>query len=263
MNRFVVFRLAIVLLFCILSSRLWNLQMQQGQKFSDEATAHTRQTVFERPLRGEIFASDGTTVLAESLPAYTIAVRPNQLPDAADERQMLYARLTDMLDMNATLTLSPTDELRYVAGLREGIEGIAGLLPQDILASPVFTATVPISRSVDALKLSEQFTQTLTYRSPIATFVAMTDVPAYQTLAISTTRSLDIARTIKENALSLPGVVVERDYQRNYPHSTDIRSLRTCWATLVRRTNVPSWRITRRAIGETRCTSPLIWKNVA
>jgi penicillin-binding protein 2 len=79
-NRFVVFRLGIVLLFCVLSSRLWNLQMEQGQELADEAAALTRQTVFERPLRGEIFASDGTTVLAESLPAYTIAIRPNQLP---------------------------------------------------------------------------------------------------------------------------------------------------------------------------------------
>jgi penicillin-binding protein 2 len=223
-NRFVVFRLAIVLLFCVLSSRLWDLQMTQGQQLADEATALTRQTVFERPLRGEIFASDGTTVLAESLPAYTIAIRPNQLPDE-DERQMLFARLNDMLLMTATLTLSPTDELRYVPGLREGIESISGPLPENVLDTPVFTATVPVSRSVDALKLTEQFTQTLRYRSPIATLVATTDVPRYQTLAISTTRSLDLARTVKENAVSLPGVVVERDYQRNYPHSAEIRSL--------------------------------------
>jgi hypothetical protein len=94
---------------------------------------------------------------------------------------MLFARLNDMLAMTATLTLSPTDELRYVAGLREGIEAIGGPLPQDVLASPVFTATVPISQSVNALKLSQEFTQTLTYRSPLATFVAITDVPAYQT----------------------------------------------------------------------------------
>ena len=80
MNRLVVFRIAIILLFTGLTARLWDLQMSQGQVLSEEATARRQQEVFERPLRGEIFASDGTTRLAESQPSYTIAVRPSQLP---------------------------------------------------------------------------------------------------------------------------------------------------------------------------------------
>ncbi len=227
MSRFVVFRVAVLLLFVVLTTRLWNLQFAQGQTLAQEATAHTQQHVFEKPLRGEIFARDGTTSLAQSLPSYTIAVRPNQLPSTRTpaEREHVFARLDDLLGITSTLTLSPTDELRYVAGLREGIESVIGPLPADVLEVPVLTATVPISRSVDALLLTRRFTDTLRFQSPTAELVGKTDLPAYQTIPISTTPSLDLARVIKENAVSLPGVVVERDYQRTYPQSSAVPSL--------------------------------------
>src|SRR5687768_3116089 len=140
MNRLVVFRIAILLLFAGLTTRLWDLQMSQGQVFAEEATARRQQEVFERPLRGEIFASDGTTRLAESQPSYTIAVRPNQLPRSDKDQRRLFARLDDMLAITGTLVLSPTDELRYVPGLREGIEAVIGPMPRDVLQTPILTA---------------------------------------------------------------------------------------------------------------------------
>jgi penicillin-binding protein 2 len=225
MNRLVVLRIAVLLLFVSLSVRLWDLQMSQGEALAEQATAHRRQTVFERPLRGEIYASDGVTRLAESLPSYTIAVRPNQLPRSREERQQVFARLDDMLSINSTIILSPTDELRYVAGLREGLEEVIGELPHDVLATPILSATVPISRSTAALVLTRRFTETLSFVSPSETLVMSADLPAYQTIPISTTRSLDTALVIRENGVSLPGVVVERDYQRHYPWSDEIRSL--------------------------------------
>jgi penicillin-binding protein 2 len=225
MNRLVVFRIAILLLFASLTARLWDLQMSQGKVLSDEATARRQQEVFERPLRGEIFASDGTTRLAESLPSYTIAVRPNQLPTAAEDQQRLFARLDDMLAITGTLVLSPTEELRYVAGLWEGIESVIGPMPPDVLQSPILTATVPISRSVDAFLLTRQFTDTLRYESRTQVTVQSADLPAYQTVPVSTTQSLELALLIKENAVSLPGVVVERDFRRHYPRSAEVPSL--------------------------------------
>jgi penicillin-binding protein 2 len=225
MSRLVIFRVAIILLFVILSSRLWDLQLSQGKVLADEATAHTRQVVYEKPLRGEIFARDGKTKLAESLPSWTIAVRKGQLPRKPAERQHIFARLDDMLGITDTLVLSPTDELRYAAGLREGIEQLVGPLPKNVLETPIFTATVPVSRSVAALALTQRFTETLFLRSPTEATVAQADLPAYQTIPVATTRALDVARVVKENAVALPGVVVERDYQRNYPQSAALRSI--------------------------------------
>ncbi|MCA1595005.1 MAG: peptidoglycan glycosyltransferase, partial [Chloroflexi bacterium] len=121
--------------------------------------------------------------------------------------------------------LSPTDELRYAPGLREGIEGIIGPLPDNVLDTPILTTTVPISRSVAAFMLTQRFTETLQFRSPTEAMVSAADLPAYQTMPISTTRSLDVARVVKENAVSLPGVTVELDYRRNYPQSAAVRSL--------------------------------------
>lgn len=223
-SRLAVLRIAVVLLFVSLTMRLWDLQMSQGQALSEEATALRRQAVFERPLRGEIYAADGTTRLAESLPSYTVAVRPNQLPRDQTERRQLFARLDDMLGITGTLVLSPTDELRYVAGLREAIEEVIGPLPGNVLDTPILTATVPISRSFRAFGLTQRFTETLNFQSP-SELLAGADLPAYQTIPISITRSLDLALLIKENAVSLPGVVVERDYHRNYPLSVEIPSL--------------------------------------
>lgn len=225
MNRLVVFRIAIILLFAGLTARLWDLQMSQGQVLADEATARRQQEVFERPLRGEIFASDGTTRLAESQPSYTVAVRPSQLPRAEKDQQRLFARLDDMLSITGTLVLSPTEELRYVAGLREGIEAVIGPMPLNVLETPILTATVPVSRSIDAFTLTQQYTDTLRYQSHTQALVQAADLPAYQTVPVSTTQSLDLALLIKENAVSLPGVVVERDFQRYYPRSAEVPSL--------------------------------------
>ena len=225
MSRLVLFRVAIIVLFATLTARLWNLQFAQGQVLTAEATALTRQTVYERPLRGEVYARDGKTRLAESLPAYTIAIQPNQLPERPLDRRLTFARLDDILGITGTLVLSPTDELRYVAGLREGIEDILGSLPDNVLHTPIFTATVPVSRSVDSLMLTQRFTDVLQFTSPTDRLVSQTDLPAYQTIPVTTTRALDTARVVKENAVSLPGVVVERDYQRHYPQSAAVNSL--------------------------------------
>jgi penicillin-binding protein 2 len=224
-SRLVVFRVSIILLFAGLTVRLWDLQMSQGQVLAEEATARRQQDVFERPLRGEIFAGDGTTRLAESQPSYTVAVRPSQLPRSNKEQQRLFARLDDMLSITGTLVLSPTEELRYVPGLWEGIESVIGPMPRDVLLTPILTATVPVSRSADAFLLTQRFTDTLRYESRTQVLVRTANLPAYQTVPVSTTQSLELALLIKENAVSLPGVVVERDFQRHYPRSAEVPSL--------------------------------------
>lgn len=225
MNRFVVFRILILLMFVGMSARLWDLQVRQSGDLSAQAEGNTKQTVWERPLRGEILASDGKTRLAESLAAYTVAIRSNQLPKGLDERTAVFARLTDMLGMSASLVLSPTDELRYAPGLRPGLEALTGALPAQVLATPVFTWTLPVGTALQALELTRQFTDTLTLRTPVEQRLLTVGGPIYETIAITTTRSLDLALMIRENSAVLPGIAVQRDYQRFYPHSAEVQSL--------------------------------------
>lgn len=227
-NRLIVFRLIILVLFVVMTTRLWDLQIDQGDVLAEEAAGHTKQTVWERPLRGEILARDGTTRLAESLPAYTIAIRPNQLPPAPGryaERQRVFAQLDDMLQLTSSVVLSPTDELRYVAGLRSGLEALGGPLPTNVFAAPSFTMTLPLGQAREGLELTQRFSDTLRFVSPVEQRLKQVGGPEYQTIPITTTRSLDLALTVRENTAWLPGVVVERDYQRSYPHSGEVQSL--------------------------------------
>ncbi len=225
MSRLTVFRLLILVMFVAMTTRLWGLQIQQGAALSREALGHTTQIVWNRPIRGEILASDGTTRLAESLPAYTVAIRPNQLPASGSPRQQVFARLDDLVQTQGTLVLSPTDELRYAEGLRTGLEQLAGPLPANVLATPALTVTVPLGQALRALQLTERFSTTLSYRASTEQTLLLRIGPAYQTVPITTTRSLDLSLAIEENMPYLPGVVVEGDYQRAYPHSAEVQSL--------------------------------------
>ncbi|GAC1641293.1 MAG: penicillin-binding transpeptidase domain-containing protein [Herpetosiphon sp.] len=229
MNRFVVYRLFIVVLFVAMSTRLYTLQIRRGASLSEAAEGHTVQRIWDRPLRGEIFAADAKTRLAESLPAFTIAIRPSQLPPATvqrrGERQLVFARLDDMLHLQSNIALSPTQELRYVDGLRAGLETLTGQVPASVFASPIYTATVPVQHAVNALHFTEQFQRVLTFSSSVEQLLRRKAGPPYETVPVTTTRSLDLALMIKENSAYLPGVVVERDYQRSYPHSGEVPSL--------------------------------------
>ena len=146
LNRFVVLRLLILVVFTGLIYQLWVLQFREGEAWSDDARGNYTRRVYERPLRGEIFASDGKTVLAESLPSYTIALLPSQLPPASSpERQQVFAWLDDLLQFQSTLTVSPTEQLTYEPRLQQDIEKLAGPFqtPPPSLSS-TFTITMPV-----------------------------------------------------------------------------------------------------------------------
>ncbi len=84
---------------------------------------------------------------------------------------------------------------------------------------------VPPDRSMAALKISSVYSNVLTLGSPIAQKVAQSNVPGYQTVSIKEDIPHTTALLLSENATSLPGVVVERDYRRRYPLSGSIKSL--------------------------------------
>jgi penicillin-binding protein 2 len=228
MNRLVVFRISILLVFMSLVSQVWWLQFKEGDDLSQNALGNTRRRVYERPLRGEIFASDGETILAESLPSYTIAILRSQLPTNQAERQNIFAWLDDLLHFQSSLIIKTSEQLTYEPRLKQDIEALSGPFETPPPITDPFTITLPISRSMDALQLSQVYSQTVTFQSPIEKMLADAALPAYETVPLTTTRDLEIGRVIQENksiSPGLPGVQVEQNYQRSYPRSAEVMSL--------------------------------------
>ncbi|MBV9788260.1 MAG: peptidoglycan glycosyltransferase [Chloroflexi bacterium] len=231
MRRLVVFRLCVLLVFASLVSQLWVLQFREGASLSTDARGNTERPVYERPLRGEIFARDSKTILAESLPSYTIGILPSQLPGKVrgPERLAMFAWLDDLLHFQSTLVVTPSEQLTYEPRLKQDIEQLTGPFntpPPSI--TEAFTITVPLSRSVEAFNLTHTYSTTLEFYSPIESTLANAGLPAYETVPLTTTRDLAIGRIIEENksvSPGLPGVQVEQNYQRSYPKSSEIMSL--------------------------------------
>ena len=87
MNRLILPKLAILLILVALIGRLYQLQLvpDEADRFRDSTRARTTRFLPVRPIRGEVFASDGKTLLAESVPIYTVSVRPADLPARAED----------------------------------------------------------------------------------------------------------------------------------------------------------------------------------
>jgi len=231
MSRLVVFRISILLVFALLVSQLYVLQFREGQRLAEDARGNTLRQVFERPIRGEIFASDGTTLLAESLPSYTIGILRSQLPADEREKQAIFAWLDELLQQQSSLVVTPAEQLTYEPRLEQDMELITGPFdtPPPSLTEP-FTVTVPLGKSIEALALTEQYsdTEALQFRSPIEAILENASLPAYETVPLTTTMDLRIGRIIEENksiSPGLPGVQVETNYQRSYPRSAEVQSL--------------------------------------
>lgn len=137
MNRFLVHRIAIVVLFAVLVGRLFAVQFvdRNDETFS---TAAVTKYMEVRPVRGEILAGDGKTLLAESMPIFTVSLRPSDLRRAVSAvreedgeqaaihmRNELFARLGQVLGITSTLTISPASLLQtspaLLSDLNQGV----------------------------------------------------------------------------------------------------------------------------------------------
>ncbi len=332
MNRLLVPRIIVLLVFAALIARLYQLQMTdtEASRFRYATEVRTTRYIPIRPMRGEVFANDGKTLLAESVPIYTVSIRPADLPPTRSrERAEVFAHLAQILGMSSTLTISPALALEQDAVLRSdlmlglglqnlssgqqytlslpirlsvpparSIEAVAlvekygGLLHFSAVSTPqrsgdlppqlqptldaslarlssvlAITGTLSISpamaleqnqslradlsrllgaqalaaaqprisawavftiapaRMVSALKLANAYTDTINLTNPIAAQVDGSDVPGYETLAVKRDIPRDVALVLRENADTLPGVVVEQDYRRFYPLSNEVKSL--------------------------------------
>jgi penicillin-binding protein 2 len=258
MSRLLLPRLIVLVVFIALSSRLYQLQLSEAatDRFRYAPSARATRYVTVAPIRGEVLASDRKTVLAETVPIYTVAVRPADLPTpGSSERDHLFAQLDQLLSITGTLTISPTAILQEDATLRADlIQGIGEItvnqaLNNDDPLDPSLDIPVPPKNSLIALQLSQVYSTNLTLQSESARRVARADVPGYQEFTIASNIPHAVALVLRENAASLPGVVVGQDYQRRYPFSSDIPSLshtlgyigRVSECELVRQNSARSW----------------------
>lgn len=224
MRRLIVLRALLLLVVAVLVGRLAQIQLvdSDARRFGNNPEQITRRYLNVPPRRGEIFAADGRTLLAESVPIYTLALIPGRLPSRSAEpqqRAQVLARLAQIATLTSTLTLAPASALQS----RPGLEGSLYTLDErPILASDTLTVTVAPGDTLRALYLSRSYSDVLTLNNPVEALVDREDVRRYQTLIVKEDVSPDLALVIRENSNYLPGVVVVEGYRRRYPISSSV-----------------------------------------
>ncbi|HWQ11527.1 MAG TPA: penicillin-binding transpeptidase domain-containing protein, partial [Roseiflexaceae bacterium] len=132
----------------------------------------------------------------------------------------------------ATLAISSTAAVERDQALRSDL--ISGLgLPSQALAPPALPGlpapplrlSVPAERALPALRLSETYSSAVRLENPLMRLVEESDIPGYQTIRIKEDIPRETALVLRENAPTLPGVLIEQDYRRRYPLSAHIPSL--------------------------------------
>lgn len=341
-HRLIIPRVLLLLIVVALIGRLFQVQfvISQPEQARSEADNLVTRYVPLAPLRGQIYASDGKTVLAATVPIYTISIRPADLPPAkSQERSAMFAQLAALLGQSGTVVVSPTAALDTQPGLHAAltitlgstamaqavteraspvlrmtvgaaqsvgaadlarryrdnlqfdpmvVDGPAGAsvpIPQitgtltispgmalvqnqtlrndlrALLGQPALDAagvpridswtTIAVAphRALDMLQLSERYSTTLQLKNPLQRAVERSGIAGYQTLPIASDVPRDVALVLRENAPSLPGVVVEQDFRRSYPLSATIPSIshtlgyigRVNQCELVRENSARSW----------------------
>lgn len=227
MRRLIVLRVALLLMVAVMVSRLYQVQLTD----SDAASGNNPEQSYARsitvsPRRGEIFAADGTMLLAESVPIYNLAVMPGRLPRASTEgwrRAEVLARLSQIVGLSSTLTLSPTTVLNTRSGLRGELVRLAPL-PALVAGQPL-TVTVAPADTLRALQITRSYSDVLALANPIEVLLSRESVRGYQSVMVKEDIAPDLALAVRENSNYLPGVQVVEGYRRRYPLSNSVPSL--------------------------------------
>ncbi len=226
MPRLIALRVLLLLLMVVLVGRLYQLQIVSIESQSGNVPEEVfRRTLMVPPRRGEIFAADGKTLLAESVPIYNLAVIPGRLPSTAEpaRRSEVLARLSQVAGLTGTLELSPSTALELSPILRASLARLGPLPP--VQAGRPLTVTVPPADTLYALDLTRRYSDVLQLQNPIEALIDREQVRGYQSVVIREDVSPDLALAIRENSNYLPGVQVVEGYRRRYPLSGEIPSL--------------------------------------
>ncbi len=226
MSRLVVLKIVVLIVLTIMVGRLYQLQLvdSDARRYgSSNIQVTTTRYVMVAPRRGEILASDGKTLLAESVSIYSIAVLPGGLPPVGSQsRSQSLGKLAQISGMTATLTLSSSQELQYLPALQEELSHIdLHLAPQTLTA----TLDVAPMHILETLRMSDVYSDVLTFNNPIDAMISRSSTRGYETLIVKEDVPSSLALVIHENSSHLPGVVVVEEYRRRYPQSNSLPSL--------------------------------------
>ncbi|MFV9505364.1 MAG: penicillin-binding transpeptidase domain-containing protein [Oscillochloridaceae bacterium umkhey_bin13] len=228
MPRLIILRVVLLLAATVLLGRLYQLQLvpTESRRFGSAPDEVYRRYLTVLPRRGEIFAADGVSLLAESVPVYNLAVVPGRLPNAvrqAEYRSEVLARVGQVAGLSATLTISPSALLATQPLLRAELREL-GVTNFSTATDPL-TVTVAPAFSLEALELSRRHSDLVRFLSPIEALVPSGSVRGYERVVVQSGVSPNLALAIRENANYLPGVEVVEGYARAYPASATTPSL--------------------------------------
>ncbi len=227
MKRLILLRLVLLLVVTTLIGRLYQLQLggdtETRRYSSNTIEVTTTRYVLVSPRRGEILAGDGETLLAESVPIFSIAVLPGSLPPReTPQRQDVLGRVALLSGITSTLTFSPSQQLQRMPTLRRDLRD-AGFAPGTLAEPTTWEVAPPDTLAV--LDMTWTFSDVLTLNNPIEDMLAQSNARGYETVIVQEDIPHDMTLLIRENSTYLPGVVVVEDYQRRYPQSNSVPSL--------------------------------------
>ncbi len=232
-GRMITLRVISIVVFIALLARLQQLQFGQG---AESSRARIEQTVMRTdyvvPQRGEIFASDGKTLLAASEPTSVVGIKAELLPKGQSKSQVyqrnkVFMYLSSVLPITDTFTISPTTALKSNHALAASVYDLVTVLPADTSFAPGngITVTVPPGRSLDALELSRVYSDVVRLYPGVEAKLIDIDLPPYLVVPIASDVPREIALALRENSAILPGVRVSEGFRRSYPLSAEIPSL--------------------------------------
>ncbi len=192
-------RLFMLGVFSIFLGRIYLLQQEDNSPWRPQAAENSLADLSVDAPRGIITDRNGT-ILADNLPSFDIAIVPAFLPEDDQEREAVYARLSDLTGVPITNTVAQ-EEIRlqadpYEIGIYSQLAELYNESLEDVLDEGGVT---PILQNSIA--------------GTVETFSFAPFLPA----VITDNVSIDIAYSVELNTPFLPGVQVLERPLRDYP----------------------------------------------
>lgn len=200
-------KMVVALIFVVLIGRLYQIQLIDAEvaRYRYATSTNTTRYVPIRPFRGEVYASDGRTLLAESSAIYTVAIRVSDLPaEGSPARAKVFAELSQVLGITNTLTISPAIVLQNDKVLRDALATSLTDVPISEFqrATRLLPLQIPVAK--DALF---GVTQIVERHAPLVRFVPRYNAPIASDDA-ALLRDVDSALSDLSSALEITGTLV-------------------------------------------------------
>jgi penicillin-binding protein 2 len=216
-------RLVLLVIFALLVSRLWYLQIVEGARFREAADVNRVRTVPTAPLRGRIFDRDGN-ILAENVPSFAVMANAQDLPESEPARTAMFDRLCTLLQCPGTLLVDPltiSSETwdRLWPWLSRQVDLPPNQMDEPLAAlQQTFSLTLHLDEQT-AGWLREQVSTTagLTYTTSLEQALQENPVPPYLAVTLAENVPRDCALALEEHRLEFPGIFVQAVPLRRYP----------------------------------------------